>query len=137
MSVHSLHYNWSECLLLLRERHRIMSHSISFPFEFLQRCANEFRTLLSDAFTAEAVAHVSEDGKTVLNSWTMAKRILKPDPRYSKVPRKEREVLWRRYADDTLRKQKLVNDQKGEKHGSKSRATTDAGKFPSKPRIQE
>ncbi|XP_022146153.1 pre-mRNA-processing protein 40C [Momordica charantia] len=102
-----------------------------------ERCANEFRTLLSDAFTAEAVAHVSEDGKTVLNSWTMAKRILKPDPRYSKVPRKEREVLWRRYADDTLRKQKLVNDQKGEKHGSKSRATTDAGKFPSKPRIQE
>lgn len=67
----------------------------------------------------------------------MTKRILKPDPRYNKVPRKEREALWRRYADDTLRKQKLANDQKGEKHDSKSRATVEAGKLPSKPRIHE
>lgn len=104
----------------------------------MQRCANEFRTLLSEAFTAEVVAQASEDGKTVLNSWTMAKRILKPHPRYSKVPRKEREALWRRYADDTLRKQKFSNNQKGEKHSeSKNRATIDAGKFHSKPRIYE
>lgn len=110
---------------------------ISFPF-FLQRCANEFRTLLSEAFTAEVVSQVSEDGKTVLNSWTMAKRTLKPDPRYSKLPRKEREALWRRYADDTLRKQKSANDHKVEKHSnSKSRSTNVAGKLPSKPRIHE
>ena len=68
----------------------------------------------------------------------MAKRILKPDPRYGKVPRKEREALWRRYADDTVRKQKLANDHKGEKYNDyKNRATTDAGKFPSKPRIHD
>ncbi|KAL0562158.1 hypothetical protein IC582_002610 [Cucumis melo] len=103
-----------------------------------ERCANEFRNLLSEAFTAEVVAQVSEDGKTVLSSWTMAKRILKPDPRYGKVPRKEREALWRRYADDTMRKQKLANDHKGEKYNDyKNRATTDAGKFPSKPRIHD
>ncbi|XP_022992104.1 pre-mRNA-processing protein 40C [Cucurbita maxima] len=103
-----------------------------------ERCANEFRTLLSEAFTAEVVSQASEDGKTVLNSWTMAKRTLKPDPRYSKLPRKEREALWRRYADDTLRKQKSANDHKVEKHSnSKSRSTNVAGKLPSKPRIHE
>ncbi|KAJ0091404.1 hypothetical protein Patl1_13997 [Pistacia atlantica] len=48
--------------------------------------------------TTEAVAQETEVGKTVLNSWSTAKRLLKPDPRYNKMPRKEREALWRRYA---------------------------------------
>ncbi|KAK9106363.1 hypothetical protein Syun_022374 [Stephania yunnanensis] len=70
-----------------------------------ERRAREFRSLLSEVLTVEAAAQVPEDGKTVLTSWSTAKQLLKPDPRYSKMPRKEKESLWRRYAEEMLRKQ--------------------------------
>ena len=70
-----------------------------------QRCAREFKALLAEVLTADAAAKET-DGKTVLNSWSTAKRLLKPDPRYNKMPRKERETLWRWYAEDMLWKQK-------------------------------
>ncbi|KAK9275213.1 hypothetical protein L1049_022475 [Liquidambar formosana] len=96
-----------------------------------ERCAHEFRALLAEVLTAEAAAQETEDGKTVLNSWSTAKRLLKPDPRYTKMPRKERESLWRRYAEEMQRKQKLVVDQKEEKHTqTKSRSSVDSARFP-------
>lgn len=84
---------------------------LNFP---LQRCAREFRALLAEVITGEAASHVAEDGKTVVNSWTVAKELLKPDPRYSKMPRKDRESLWRRHVDDITRKRKR-SDTKDEK----------------------
>lgn len=77
---------------------------------------NDFRSLLAEVITQDAAAQETEGGKTALNSWSTAKRLLKPDPRYNKMPRKEREVLWRRYAEDMLRKQKSALDQEEEKH---------------------
>ncbi|KAJ0030668.1 hypothetical protein Pint_13873 [Pistacia integerrima] len=63
-----------------------------------ERCVQDLKVLLAEVITTEAVAQETEVGKTVLNSWSTAKRLLKPDPRYNKMPRKEREALWRRYA---------------------------------------
>ncbi|KAB1206111.1 Pre-mRNA-processing protein 40C [Morella rubra] len=96
-----------------------------------RRCIQEFKTLLAEVLTAEAAGEVSEDGKSILNSWSTAKPLLKPDPRYNKMPRKEREVLWRRYADEMLRRQKLAPDQREERHiESKNRGSVDSGRFP-------
>ncbi|TYG83552.1 hypothetical protein ES288_D01G177200v1 [Gossypium darwinii] len=81
-----------------------------------ERCVNDFRALLAKVITQDAAAQETEGGKTALNSWSTAKRLLKPDPRYNKMPRKEREALWRRYAEDMLRKQKSALDQEEEKH---------------------
>lgn len=78
----------------------------------VQRCARGFRSLLSEVITAEAAAQTTHDGKTILSSWSEAKCLLKPDPRYSKMPSKDREYLWRRYAEDMMRKQKPASDSK-------------------------
>ncbi|GER42023.1 pre-mRNA-processing protein PRP40 [Striga asiatica] len=69
-----------------------------------ERCMVEFKGLLADVIT-EAAAQETE-GKTVITSWSTAKQVLKNDPRYNKMPRKERESLWRRHAEDILRKLK-------------------------------
>nr|XP_028947374.1 pre-mRNA-processing protein 40C-like [Malus domestica] len=96
-----------------------------------ERCAHEFRTLLAEVLTAEAASQETEDGKTVLNSWSTAKRILRTDPRYDKTPRKEREVLWRRYSEEMLRKQKsAVGRKEDRKTDAKSRSSIDAGRNP-------
>ncbi|XP_048440932.1 pre-mRNA-processing protein 40C isoform X2 [Pyrus x bretschneideri] len=96
-----------------------------------ERCAHEFRTLLAEVLTAEAASQETEDGKTVLNSWSTAKRILKVDTRYDKTPRKEREVLWRRYSEEMLRKQKSAVDQKEDRRtDAKTRSSADAGRNP-------
>ncbi|WRX16612.1 WW domain - like 2 [Theobroma cacao] len=97
-----------------------------------ERCTHDFRALLAEVITQDAAAQETEGGKTVFNSWSTAKRLLKPDPRYSKMPRKEREALWRRYAEDMLRKQKSALDQEEEKRtDAKVRSSGDLGRFSS------
>ncbi|KAH7516632.1 hypothetical protein FEM48_Zijuj10G0155600 [Ziziphus jujuba var. spinosa] len=97
-----------------------------------ERCAREFKTLLAEVLTADAAAQETEDGKTVLNSWSTAKRLLKRDPRYNKMPRKDREALWRRHAEEMLRKQKSELERKEDKKiDAKSRSTIESGRFPS------
>ncbi|KAG7582597.1 FF domain superfamily [Arabidopsis suecica] len=76
-----------------------------------ERCVHDFKALLVEALSSEAASQQTEDGKTVLDSWSAAKQVLKPDIRYSKMPRRDREVLWRRYAEDISRKQKQENYQ--------------------------
>ncbi|CAN1297695.1 Pre-mRNA-processing protein 40C, partial [Linum perenne] len=97
-----------------------------------ERCLQDFKVLLTEVITIEAAANKTEDEKTVLDSWSTAKRLLKADPRYNKTPRKDREILWRRHADDMIKKQKAggSSDQEdGKKHtDSKSRSSTDAAK---------
>lgn len=78
----------------------------------MQRCAHDFKALLVEALSSEASSRQTEEGKTVLNSWSTAKQLLKPDIRYSKMPREDREILWRRYAEDILWKQKQESNQK-------------------------
>ncbi|CAL9144798.1 unnamed protein product [Musa hybrid cultivar] len=80
--------------------------------DLYERCVNDFRTLLAEVVTVEAAAAKNDDGKTVLNSWSEAKLLLKPDPRYSKMPSKDRESLWRRHMEDMLRRPKSVSDTK-------------------------
>ncbi|MED6158668.1 hypothetical protein PIB30_034913, partial [Stylosanthes scabra] len=92
-----------------------------------ERCAHDFRALMAEVLTLEAASRESEDGKTVLNSWSTAKRLLKSDPRYNKVPRKDREALWRYYTEDVQRRQKLSQE---EKHtDTKSRNTLESIKL--------
>ncbi|XVF02932.1 hypothetical protein REPUB_Repub04eG0217200 [Reevesia pubescens] len=94
-----------------------------------ERCANDYRALLAEVITQDAAAQETEGGKTVHNSWSTAKRLLKADPRYNKLPRKEREALWRRYAEDILRKQKSGLDQEEEKRtDAKSKRAGDFGR---------
>lgn len=82
------------------------------------RCAHEFKALLADVITTDAGTKVYEDGKTVLSSWSTAKRLLKDDTRYNKMPRKDRESLWRRHVEELQRRRKSAVDQElSEKHG--------------------
>ncbi|KAF9677058.1 hypothetical protein SADUNF_Sadunf08G0068100 [Salix dunnii] len=97
-----------------------------------ERCTNDFKDLLAEVITAEAAAQKTEDGKTVLDSWSTSKRLLKPDPRYNKFPRKERETLWRRYAEEMLRKQKSSPNQKEYRHADTTkRSSNDSGRYQS------
>ncbi|XP_075516450.1 pre-mRNA-processing protein 40C isoform X4 [Primulina tabacum] len=94
-----------------------------------ERCALEFRTLLTELITVEAAIQEMQEGKTILNSWSTAKQLLKSDPRYKKMRRKERESLWRRHAEEIQRKQKSLNDQDAERHAEpKTRNSVDSGK---------
>ncbi|KAJ8759627.1 hypothetical protein K2173_009274 [Erythroxylum novogranatense] len=100
-----------------------------------ERCTHDFRALLAEVITAEAAAQKTEDGKSVLDSWSTAKRLLKPDHRYNKMPRKDREILWRRYCEEMLRKQNRVLDEKEEKNfESKSRGPAESGRYQSASR---
>ncbi|KAG8369709.1 hypothetical protein BUALT_Bualt14G0042100 [Buddleja alternifolia] len=92
-----------------------------------ERCKLEFRALLAEVITAEAATQETEDGKTIMNSWSTAKQLLKKDPRYNKVQRKEKESLWRRHAEDIQRKQKSSHDQETAAEG-KITASVDSGK---------
>lgn len=93
---------------------------------------HDFKIMLAEVITLEAAAQETEEGKTILNSWSTAKRLLKVDPRYSKIPRKERELFWRRYVEDMSRRQKAAHDQKEEKHtNGKGRSSIDSGRLPS------
>uniref|UniRef100_A0A803R9M6 FF domain-containing protein n=1 Tax=Cannabis sativa TaxID=3483 RepID=A0A803R9M6_CANSA len=115
----------SETEKLFREHIRMLN----------ERCAREFKALLAEVLTADAAAQETDDGKTALNSWSTAKRLLKSDPRYNKMPRKDRESLWRRYADDMLRKQKsekMELDSKDDKKvDHRSRSSGDYGRLSS------
>ncbi|CAA0808371.1 Pre-mRNA-processing protein 40C [Striga hermonthica] len=73
-----------------------------------ERCMVEFKGLLADVITEEAAAagQETEGKKTVVTSWSTAKQVLKNDPRYNKMPRKERETLWRQHAEGIMRKLK-------------------------------
>ncbi|KAL8486813.1 hypothetical protein ACS0TY_023028 [Phlomoides rotata] len=94
----------------------------------LERCAQEFRALLAEVITAEGAAQETEDGKTIITSWSTAKQLLKSDPRYNKMPRKEREPLWRRLAEDIQWKLKKAHDQGDKPAEGKSRTSGDLGK---------
>lgn len=94
-----------------------------------ERCTHDFRALLMEVITPEAATRETEDGRTVLSSWSTAKRLLKSDPRYTKMPRKDRETLWKRHAEEMQRKQKDAVDQKGDKYTeSKNRNSNDSGR---------
>lgn len=99
-----------------------------------ERCSREFKALLAEVLTADAAAQEMDDGKTVFNSWSTAKHLLKPDPRYNKLPRKERETLWRRYAEDMLRKHKSEKSEPNSKEDKKidprNRISVDSGRLP-------
>lgn len=100
-------------LLLARALMSVVNNHTKKPTtSFFQRCAREYRVLLAEVITAEAAARVTDDGKTVLTSWSEGKKLLRPDPRYSKMPSKDRESLWSRHADDLRRKLKSASDPK-------------------------
>jgi len=73
------------------------------------RCVRDFRALLSELITPEVAAKHKDEGKNALNSYHEAKKLVKADPRYSKMPRRERESLWRKHADDVQRRMKATN----------------------------
>ncbi|KAL7609464.1 pre-mRNA-processing protein 40C [Lactuca sativa] len=101
------------------------------------RCAHEFKALLSEVITSEASTKEYEDGKTVLTSWSTAKELLKDDTRYNKMPRKDRESLWRRHVEDLLRRRrKSTVDQQdaSEKHGDDRTTAVDSRKYVSASR---
>ncbi|KAL7001545.1 hypothetical protein U1Q18_002698 [Sarracenia purpurea var. burkii] len=98
-----------------------------------ERCIHEFRALLSDVITSERAAQDTEDGKIAITSWSIAKHHLKADLRYTKMPRKERESLWRRHVEELQQRQKLSVDQEGgeKRPETTSRRSFDYGKYPS------
>ncbi|XP_057478904.1 pre-mRNA-processing protein 40C isoform X1 [Actinidia eriantha] len=99
-----------------------------------ERCVYEFRGLLSDVLTSEVAAQETDDGKTAITSWSTAKRLLKADPRYTKMARKERESLWRKHVEEMQRRQQksAVGDKEGgvnKRAETRSRRSVDYGKY--------
>ncbi|KAI4302110.1 hypothetical protein MLD38_037896 [Melastoma candidum] len=95
-----------------------------------ERCCQEYRALLAEVITVEAAAEKTEDGKTVFNSWSTAKRLLKDDPRYKKIPRKDGESLWQRHVEEVRQKLESGDDEQDEKRGDpKSRKAVDSGRL--------
>lgn len=85
-----------------------------------QRALRDYRALLADVMGTDAATKENEDGKSILNSWSEAKKHFKSDPRYGKMPRADREAWWRRYAEDLQRKVKAgSNSAKEERHVTK------------------
>ncbi|AQK64992.1 Pre-mRNA-processing protein 40C [Zea mays] len=72
--------------------------------DLYERCVRDFRALLSEVITPEVAARTTAEGKTAINSWSEAKGHLRSDLRYNKLPSKDKESIWRRYADDLTRK---------------------------------
>lgn len=104
--------------------------------DLYERCARDFRSLLAETLTADAAARTAESEKSALKSWSEAKRILKPDPRYTKMPRKDREALWAKYVEDVMRKQKAGgSEHPKDKFDSeiKNKPPTDAFRSPRRP----
>lgn len=101
--------------------------------DLYERCARDFRTLLAEILTLDAAARAAESEKNVLKSWSEAKRLLKPDPRYSKMPRKDREALWVRYAEDMTRKQKAGGADPKDKFDSEGKNRSPADTFRRSP----
>ncbi|KAK4761244.1 hypothetical protein SAY87_006137 [Trapa incisa] len=92
-----------------------------------ERCTQEFKALLSEVITLEAASSKeTDDRKTVLNSWSTAKTLLKSDPRYTKMPRKDREALWQRHGEDLLKKLRSGEDNKREEKVSDPKGKLDS-----------
>jgi transcription elongation regulator 1 len=89
--------------------------------------SSEYQALLADTITAEVATKQGDEGKTILTSWSEAKKVLKLDPCYGKVPHHERESLWRRYVEDMQRWLKGGRSSVL-KHERSSVANTEGGK---------
>lgn len=101
----------------------------------MQRCVREYRGLLADAITVEVASKNGEESKLILTSWSEAKKLLKPDARYTKMPRRERESWWRRYAEDVQRRMKVAGsastpkvDKQVAGNGTRSGASLDSSR---------
>ncbi|KAI5072388.1 hypothetical protein GOP47_0012996 [Adiantum capillus-veneris] len=96
------------------ERERLFREHVKALYE---RALRDYRALLADTMATDAASKQNEEGKSMLNSWSEAKKHLKCDPRYGKMPRDDREAWWRRYAEDIQRKSKAgSNSSKEERH---------------------
>ncbi|KAL3502269.1 hypothetical protein ACH5RR_036718 [Cinchona calisaya] len=121
------HLDQSDLEKLFREHIKILH----------ERCVSEFRALLAEVVTVEAAAR-EKDGKTVLTSWSTAKHLLKADARYTKMPRKDRESLWKRHVEEIQRRQKLAPDREtGKNKEVKNKSSVDSGKNLSGSRTHE
>uniref|UniRef100_A0A0D9XKU0 WW domain-containing protein n=1 Tax=Leersia perrieri TaxID=77586 RepID=A0A0D9XKU0_9ORYZ len=93
--------------------------------DLYERCVRDFRALLSEVVTPEVAARTTDEGKTAINSWTEAKGLLRSDPRYNKLASKDRESIWRRYADDMARKLKQSDTKEKSDTDGKQRRSSD------------
>ncbi|KAG8092027.1 hypothetical protein GUJ93_ZPchr0012g20311 [Zizania palustris] len=93
--------------------------------DLYERCVRDFRTLLSESITPEVAVRATDEGKTAINSWTEAKGLLRFDPRYNKLAGKDRESIWRRYADDMARKLKQSDPKEKSDADDKHRRSSD------------
>lgn len=75
--------------------------------------------------TPEIAARTTDEGKTAINSWTEAKGLLRSDPRYNKLASKDRESIWRRYADDMKTKLKQSDMKEKSDTDGKQRRSSD------------
>ncbi|XP_021302845.1 pre-mRNA-processing protein 40C isoform X2 [Sorghum bicolor] len=83
--------------------------------DLYERRVRDFRALLSEVITPEVAARTTDEGKTAINSWSEAKGLLRSDLRYNKLASKDRESIWRRYADDLTRKLRQSDTKEKEK----------------------
>ncbi|CAN6318081.1 unnamed protein product [Urochloa humidicola] len=103
--------------------------------DLYERCVRDFRALLSEVITPEVAARTTDEGKTAVSSWSEAKCLLRSDPRYNKLASKDRESIWRRYADDLTRKLKQSDTKQSSdtKEKEKEKSDTDGKQRRSDP----
>lgn len=128
----SLFYSIKDLFRLYCQQHVIHCLIVVYVPYVVQRCLNDFKALLAETIAtggAEATALEEKDRRTAINSWSTAKLVLKSDPRYNRMPRKEREVVWRRHAEELLRKRNTEvdnNDKSIEKKQQQHTVVVDA-----------
>ncbi|GBG69078.1 hypothetical protein CBR_g3777 [Chara braunii] len=69
-----------------------------------EKCEREYMQLLSEELSYDLAIRLDRDGKTIFNSWTEARKVLKTDLRYQRFPRKDRESFYRKYIEDLHRR---------------------------------
>ncbi|GKE05028.1 hypothetical protein Tco_1397046, partial [Tanacetum coccineum] len=62
-----------------QEVERVRRKEAIRPYQALLWCAHEYKAFLADVITTDAAAKEYENGKTVFNSWSTTKRLLKDD----------------------------------------------------------
>ncbi|KAJ3682288.1 hypothetical protein LUZ60_014861 [Juncus effusus] len=83
--------------------------------QLYDRYARDFRRVLDEMINAESANRVTSEGKSILNSWSEFKGVLKSDRRFVILPENFK-LIWRRYVDDWTEKNKhLLKEETKEK----------------------
>ncbi|GAQ86364.1 Pre-mRNA-processing protein [Klebsormidium nitens] len=73
----------------------------------MDACVRDYKRLLAEALPEETIQKEDPDGRIPLDSWTAAKGLMREDARLKRLPKVEREPLYRQYTEDVRKRLNL------------------------------